>query len=421
MPPHDPTGKTAMMIDVGTGKQMDAKSYLAEKRAAALNGTVFNPTIGYVPIKSLGRKYPFDPDYTNLGPRLAFAWNPGFSDGPLGGVFGNKKTVLRGGWSRAFERKNGVGLVLTPALGVGFGDLSVCTAPDTTGACSGFSNPTTAFRIGVDGNHITVPPLPVVTGGVIIPGQGCPGAGTLAPCPANANSVFESRDFRLDPKYVTGGSDSIDFSIQRELPGKMILEVGYGGRWARDLYGNIDLNSIPYMFTPKGTNQSFATAFDKVATQLQAGTLPVMLNAAKTALIPNPNFQTQPALESMLGGTGSAFCSGAPSVWGSSGTGVAGALTCTQAAAWFDQLNGNPFWPAHGAGALWTLLEPNFSTGLMTLANSQVGSLDWSGSFTYATSHAGSVTVRSRANRGLTFDANSTNPPSLETFGVRQD
>jgi len=76
MPPYDPTGKTAMMIDTSTGKPIDAKSYLAAKSAAALNGDVFNPTVGYVPIKSTGRKYPFDPDYTNFGPRLAFAWNP---------------------------------------------------------------------------------------------------------------------------------------------------------------------------------------------------------------------------------------------------------------------------------------------------------------------------------------------------------
>jgi hypothetical protein len=376
MPPHDPTGKTAMMIDVSTGKPIDAKSYLAAKSAAALNGTVFNPTIGYVPIKSLGRKYPFDPDYTNLGPRLAFAWNPGFSDGPLGGVFGNKKTVLRGGWSRAFERKNGVGLVLTPALGVGFGDLSVCTAPDTTGACSGFSNPTTAFRIGVDGNHITVPPLPVVTGGVIIPGQGCPGAGTLAPCPANANSVFESRDFRLDPKYVTGGSDSIDFSIQRELPGKMILEVGYVGRWSRDLYGNIDLNSIPYMFTPKGTKQTFAQAFDAVAAQLQQ----------------NQTVTAQPWFEAMLG--------------------PGGTLAAVNA-------DGGGFWASHGAGAVWFELEPLI--GAMTPASTQVGSVDWSGSFTYANYQAGFVTLRSRAYNGLTFDANYTYSHALDNFGITQE
>jgi len=267
-------------------------------------------------------------------------------------------------------------LVLTPALGVGFGDLSVCTAPDTTGACSGFSKPTTAFRIGVDGNHITVPPLPVVTGGVIIPGQGCPGAGTLAPCPANANSVFESRDFRLDPKYVTGGSYSIDFSIQRELPGKMILEVGYVGRWSRDLYGNIDLNSIPYMFTPKGTKQSFAQAFDAVAAQLQQ----------------NQTVTAQPWFEAMLG--------------------PGGTLAAVNA-------DSGGFWAAHGAGAVWSELEPLF--GAATLTSTQVGSIDWSGSFTYANYQAGFVTLRSRAYNGLTFDANYTYSHALDNFGITQE
>jgi len=84
-----------------------------------------------------------------------------------------------------------------------------------------------------------------VTGGVIIPGLGCPGDGTLAPCPANANSVFENSDSRLDPKNRIGSADMIDFSVQRELPGKMLLEVGYVGRIARNLFLNIDLNNIP--------------------------------------------------------------------------------------------------------------------------------------------------------------------------------
>jgi hypothetical protein len=415
MPPNDPTGKTAMMIDVSTGKPIDAKSYLASKQAAALNGDVFNPTVGYVPIKSTGRKYPFDPDYTNLGPRLAVAWNPSFTDGPLGSVFGNKKTVLRGGWSRAFERKNGVGLVLTPALGIGFGDLSVCTAPGSgaidprTGlvvptGCNTGGNPNTNFRIGVDGNHISVPPLPTVSGGVIIPGQNSP-SGIQ---PANANSVFESRDFRLDPKYVTGGSDAIDFSIQRELPGRMILEVGYVGRWSRDLFGNVDLNHIPYMFTPKGTKQTFAQAFDFVAGQLQSG---VPCSISKAGVI-DCAVASQPWFTAMMGGTGSTFCSNPV---------TAAPIDCTQAAAVFDANNGNPFWPSHGAGALWTLLEPNFVTGPMTLANTQVGSLDWSGSFTRANYQAGFVTLRSRAYRGLTFDANYTYSHALDNFGITQE
>jgi len=396
LPPYDPTGKTAMMIDTGTGKIIDSESYLNSKKAAALNGDVFNPTVGYVPIKATGRKYPYDPDYSNVGPRLAAAWNPSFGDGLLGDVFGKKKTVIRGGWSRAFDRINGVGIVLTPALGIGFGDVSVCRAPSITGVCNQGGDPASNFRIGVDGNHVTVPSLPPVTGGVIIPGLGCPGDGTLAPCPANANSVFENSDSRLDPKNRIGSADMIDFSVQRELPGKMLLEVGYVGRIARNLFLNIDLNHIPYMFTPKGTNQSFAKAFDAVAAQLQSGVQngPAGFNA----------LAVQPWFEAMLPAS---FC--------------AGFSSCTAAAASYDNDNGNPFWPSHGAGALWNLLEPNFVSGPMTLGNTQVGGIDWNTNKGYSNYHAGFVTLRKSPSHGLTFDLNYTFSHSLDNFGETQE
>ena len=412
MPPVDPTGKTAMMIDANSGQVIDARSFLIAKQQAALNGVPFNPTIGYVPIKATGRKYPFDPDYSNFGPRLGAAWNPSFTEGWLGKLFGSKKTVLRGGWSRVFERKNGVGLVLTPALGIGFGDLSVCVAPQSptagNGTCSGFSSAANAFRIGVDGNHINVPPLPVVSGGVIIPGQGAPVA-----APANANSVFETRDFRLDPHYRAGASDGIDFTIQRELPGSMILEAGYVARLSHRLYGNVDLNHIPYMFRPnsalfgaRATNQTFAQAFDAVFAQLQAGT----------------PLTAQPWFEAMFGGLSSPLCAGNASVWGSNPPGPIFS-SCTAAAVAFDSANGNPFLPSHGAGAFWTLLEStgSFVTGPLTFANTQVGSLDLSGSFTHANYNAGFITLRSRNYRGLTFDLNYTLSHSLDNLGITQE
>jgi hypothetical protein len=129
MPPFDPKGLTAMMVEASSGQVIDAKSFLQAKTQAALNGVPFNPTIGYVPISATRRKYPFNPDYSNFAPKVGAAWNPSFTEGWLRKIFGDKKTVFRGGYSRAFERKNGVGLVLTPALGVGFGDLSDCVAP----------------------------------------------------------------------------------------------------------------------------------------------------------------------------------------------------------------------------------------------------------------------------------------------------
>jgi hypothetical protein len=223
---------------------------------------------------------------------------------------------------------------------------------------------------------------------------GCPGDGTNAPCPANANSVFENSDSRLDPKNRIGSADMIDFSIQRELPGKMLLEVGYVGRLARNLFMNIDLNAIPYMFTPKGTNQSFAQAFDAVATQLQSGV--------------NPNaVAVQPWFETMMGGPTSAFCTGFSS--------------CTVAAVQFDQNNGNPYWPSHGAGALWNLLEPSFTTGPMVLGNTQVAGIDWNTNKGYSNYHAAFVTLRKNASHGLTFDINYTFAHSLDNLGLTQE
>jgi hypothetical protein len=394
LPPYDPAGKTALMADAATGKLIDSKSYLGNKEAAALAGTVYNPTIGYVPIKTTGRKYPYDTDYSNFGPRLAVAWNPGYTSGLFGDLFGNHKTVIRAGWGRVFDRINGVGIVLTPALGVGFGDLSVCRTPAAggtatpgvaAGTCLGGGTPATNFRIGIDGNHVSPPSLPPVSTGTIIPGF----FGTLPP--ANANSIYENSDSRLDPHNKIGSSDQFDLSVQRQLPGGLLLEVGYVGRIARDLFMNIDLNAVPYMFTPKGTKQSFAQAFDAVAKQLQSGVAP-------------KNVTPQPWFEAMMQPS---FCSQFTS--------------CTAAAVQDDQDNGNPFWPSHGAGAIWTLLEPSFATGPMTLTNTQVAAVDWNTNRGYSNYHAAFFSLRKSTSHGLTFDANYTFAHSLDNLGFTQE
>jgi hypothetical protein len=387
MPPFEVDGKDMMMVDASSGQIITSAQLLTAKKLAALNGQVLSPTFAYVPIGQTGRKYPYDPDYTNFGPRLAAAWNPSFSGGILGSILGDRKTVFRGGWSRAFDRINGVGIVLVPALGLGFGSVPVCVTPDTNGVCRNGGTPKNNFRIGVDGNHISVPPLAPVTG-AIIPGLGSPFQ------PAGANSAYESRDFRIDPRRQVGGTDMIDFSIQRQLRWNMLLEVGYVGRWSRDLFTQIDLNHIPYMFTPKSaffgtkkTNQSFADAFDKVAAQIQGGTAP-------------KNVTPQPWFEAMMVPS---FC--------------AGFLSCTAAAA----VSEGDFFAAHGAGGAWFDLEPSFVTGPMTAFSTQVKSFDWTTSNGYANYHAGFVTLRKRTSQGLAFDLNYTLSHGLDNLGLTQE
>src|SRR5258708_1739886 len=244
-----------MVVDDNTGKVIDFDKYMETRAAAATAGLLYNPQLDYVPIKQLGRKYPYDPDWTNFGPRVAVAWNPSYSDGLMGSVLGNRKSVLRGGYARVYDRINGVGIVMIPALGIGFGNTLRCAGPHVTaGVVScGTSNPTNAFRIGTDGTSVPLPPLAnIPSGQPLIPGF----------LPAS-NSPFETLDFRINPKRKIGYADTFDLTYQRELRGNMLLEVGYVGNYAKRLYQGYALQQVPYMYTLGG--QTFAKAWSNVA------------------------------------------------------------------------------------------------------------------------------------------------------------
>src|SRR5207249_1492798 len=164
-------------------------------------------------------KYPYDPFYGGFSPRASLAWSPGFDSGILGKLLGRNQTVIRGGYARIYGRLNGVDLLLVPLLGPGLLQAVSCVAPTITGACAGAggANPTTAFRIGVDGNTA---PLPTVT--ATLPQPFFPGAvqnGILNSAAADGSA--------LDPKMRPNHSNEVTFSIQRTLGSKMVIEAGY--------------------------------------------------------------------------------------------------------------------------------------------------------------------------------------------------
>src|SRR4029077_21042092 len=72
-----------------------------------------------------------------------------------------------------------------------------------------------------------------------------------------------------NPNFKIGRNHMVDFSIQRELPGNMILEIGYIGRLGRRLPGPYALNADPYMFTDPVSGQPFAQANDCIAQTLR--------------------------------------------------------------------------------------------------------------------------------------------------------
>jgi len=290
MPPTEKFGKQIELVDQ-SGQQLDLIAYLNARKAAALNGQVYNPEVGFALVGNTGggQKYPYDPYYGSFSPRVAAAWNPNYTDGIMGKIFGGSKTVVRGGYSRVYGRLNGVDLVLVPLLGTGLIQPVQCRQALMNGSC-GPNNPTiaNAFRIGVDGNNA---PLPAAS--PTLPQPTFPGV----------NDVSAAAGEALDPHFRPNVVDSFDLTIQRQITPRVLLEVGYIGRRITHEYQPVNVNTVPYMMTLGG--QSFAQAYAAVEKAMGCAT---SYNACNAATKATTIVGAQPFFETALAGTG--YCTG---------------------------------------------------------------------------------------------------------------
>ncbi|HEY3134512.1 MAG TPA: carboxypeptidase regulatory-like domain-containing protein [Blastocatellia bacterium] len=355
MPPYEIAGKQVVLVD-SQGNPVITENYLAQKKAAALQGQVYNPTLGFATIRNVGGngglKYPYNPFYKGFSPRLAVAWNPRFEGGSglvqnlLGKVFGPGRSVIRAGYNRIYGRLNGVDLVLVPLLGTGLLQAVQCQgAVNAANAvagnqCLGVNGATanTAFRIGADG---LVAPLPAAS--ATLPQPFFPS--TLA---ANGTRFASAGGgSTLDPKFRPNVSDQVDFTWQRELLShKMLFEVGYIGRRIRHEYQAVDLDAVPYMTTLNG--QTFADAYKNVFLQI-CGYTPSC--AAPTAAALNA-VTPQPFFEAAMGGLTSTFCKTAVS--GVTPSSCTAAVALTQSSNLRSTLAYN-LWNALANSSSWTL------------------------------------------------------------------
>jgi len=289
MPPTEASGKQDVLVDA-SDEPIKTLDYLAQRKAAALQGQVYNPEIGFALVGNVGAgdKYPYDPFYGSFSPRIAAAWSPHFGDGMMSHVFGHDGTVIRGGYSRIYGRLNGVDLVLVPLLGVGLIQAVQCTQALAVGTC-GPANPTaaTAFRIGTDGDTAPLPAASATLPQPVYPGY---------------NNAESATGEGLDPNFRPNVSDTFDLTIQRQVSRKSTLELGYIGRLLHHEYQPYNLNVVPYMMVQGG--QDFKTAYAALETQLGCAT---SLGACGAAGIPT-NITPQPFFETALAGTG--YCTG---------------------------------------------------------------------------------------------------------------
>jgi len=402
MPPTDASGKQVVVVDAAD-EPVGIEDYLNQRKAAALKGEVYNPEIGFSLVHNVGNgyKYPYNPFYGSFSPRIAVAWNPHFeSGGLLGTLFGSNATVIRGGYGRIYGRLNGVDLVLVPLLGVGLIQPVQCNAPLANGTCGAANSgtDTTGFRIGVDGSS-----APLQSAQTTLPQPLYPGYNS------GATSAAEG----LDPHFRPNDVDSFDLTIQRQLKGKNILEVGYIGRLIHHEYQPYNMNAVPYMMTLGG--QTFAQAYAALETALGCAT-----SAAQCGINGNPTVGAQPFFEAALGGPNSAYCvhyaNCTAAVMANEGAGSNATGNLLNQDVWhlWSDLDNGPFTFAR---SMMNTPIPGEANG----ANGQASSgIALNASTGYGNYHGGFVTFKTSNFHGLTAQANFTYSKALGTGAVVQ-
>jgi hypothetical protein len=306
MPPVERNGKQIELVDA-SGQQLDVLAYLNQRKAAALNGEVYNPEVGFALVGNTGggQKYPYDPFYGSFSPRIAAAWNPSWREGFLSKMFGVNKSVVRGGYNRIYGRLNGVDLVLVPLLGTGLIQPVQCRRANMNGTCGGAVDVSNVFRVG-----------PTAGGwdGLVAP---IPAASPTLPQPTfpGINNASAAAGEALDPHFRPNVVDSFDFTIQRQFTNKIYLEVGYIGRRITHEYQPININAVPHMMTLN--KQKFSAAYAAIekgllcdqSYNLCGSNMPMNTTANPNAQLNFANsFTPQPFFEAALANTG--YCNG---------------------------------------------------------------------------------------------------------------
>ncbi len=375
----------ALLIDASTHQILSPLKYLQTAANYANIGVTYSPTLGFLPVKQSGRSSVYNTDYGDVAPRAALAWNPSYDSGAFGKLFGQKKTVIRGGFGIYYSRLSSEDSVVSPGLTAGFSStvttgLTTCAVSGSPGSnCSpsASANPAlSAFRLGVDGN-VPIPTYPATASSPYVP----------------AGNFSELISFGVDPYIKNPRIYKTDFTFQRDLGRGTILELGWNGAYGRDLFANVGLGASPFMFKDNTSGQTFGQAYDSVANQLRAG----------------QGVTSQPWFENQLPGVGTA-----------NGFGSTTAFLANREASFFTTgLVSNLFNSTSSS-------QPGLNTlrgrlGLPAYNETQVNELLDVVNLGWSNYNALMVTLR-RTGTNFTFDFNYTFSKSLDTAqGVQND
>jgi hypothetical protein len=150
-------------------------------------------------------------DRNNLGPVVGFAWAPRFRTGVLGFLFGEEKTVWRGGYQVSYDTF--------------FNNLLSNIAADSPNSLS------TTFTDASSGSAAT-------SRGTanFFPGS--------LPATARTPVATDSQTSLFNPGIRNPYTQRFSLELQRELPWKVVVDVAYVGSLGRKLFVTEDVNPL---------------------------------------------------------------------------------------------------------------------------------------------------------------------------------
>jgi hypothetical protein len=203
-----------------------------------------DPNISFQPAGSAwNRSGLYSTQKKNFGPRIGIAWSPEPSWGWLKSLTGDHQTVVRAGFGMYYDN-------FGPALALSY------DATGEFGLSTQVSNPASV---------LTLQTAPRISGMNNIPttnslGQTIFPAAPPAGFPTEFPTDYEAIAHGIDQNMKTPYSYAVNFSIERQLPGKMVLDVAYVGHFAHRLLGYDDIATPLNLRDPKSGVDYFGAA-----------------------------------------------------------------------------------------------------------------------------------------------------------------
>jgi hypothetical protein len=340
--------------------------------------------IGFGPAGSpYGKPGLYSTQTKNFAPRFGVAWTPHSSWGWLGSLLGEDKTAIRAGAGMYYQN-------FGPELAQSY------SASGEYGLSTQVSNPSatlplaSAPRIGA--NLSDMNSIPIATLGNLVP----PSSFTFPSTPPAGSFLIAHG---IDQSLKTPYSYAVDFSIQRQLPGKMTLDVAYVGHFAHRLLVLDDVASPMNLVDPKSGISYFAAA-KQLSTLWRQNTPESSINAATVGPTAQywQNMLAPKSSYSLVCSTGASTTNLLEAVYDVFGPGC-GSL--------YNETTGNFLIDVLG-------LPTYLNTGPYSFYNSQYSSLwDWR-SMAWSNYNALQVSLNKQMSHGLMFGLNYTYSKALD-------